>query len=449
MVKRKEGIRIMFVMVLGLFFVTAPRASGDVKSATVNLPRHPSPVTIQYEVHNGVAIFQGDIELGKESELNAPVRRGYAWSSKDRVGMISQPLAVKAGDDVLWPGGIVPYVIDSNVPSGLSSEIQGAVQDYNRTNIKLQQRNEENDYVRFVRDDNIKGAGQSPIGRQGGRQDIKLKSDAGTATVIHELGHAIGLWHEQARNDRDSFVEVLWDNIESGLKHNFDKHISDGIDVGPYDFESRMHYGRKAFGKRDPLSGETLETLRSLIPGENIQPSNQLSMIDIQGVNSIYRDVTCGRVPILYEHDGLQGTLVSLEWSSPNLGDQNMGDRGSSLCVPQGWEVTLYEDADYKGSFITITGPQVILDLKRDRPNGRDWGDKISSVRVSGVQANPIPLGCDTEPVVFEHDRYRGRRLSLSQNVSTLHQSSIDLGDKISSICVPDVSRTVGLYVFW
>ncbi|PFX22879.1 Protein SpAN [Stylophora pistillata] len=41
--------------------------------------------------------------------------------------------------------------------------------------------------------------------------------------ISPELGHALGLFHEQARPDRNMYVNTERDNIEAGKESNFDK----------------------------------------------------------------------------------------------------------------------------------------------------------------------------------------------------------------------------------
>ena len=65
----------------------------------------------------------------------------------------------------------------------------------------------------------------SNVGRVGGAQTLVLGSGCGVfGIVLHEIGHAIGFWHEQSRPDRDDFVEVLINNIFPKRRHNFKKH---------------------------------------------------------------------------------------------------------------------------------------------------------------------------------------------------------------------------------
>ncbi len=40
--------------------------------------------------------------------------------------------------------------------------------------------------------------------------------------IVHELGHAIGFWHEQNRPDRGNYIDILYNNVEYGKSINFD-----------------------------------------------------------------------------------------------------------------------------------------------------------------------------------------------------------------------------------
>ena len=63
----------------------------------------------------------------------------------------------------------------------------------------------------------------SLYGRQGGNQSVSLddfclfpiESDR-APTVLHELMHALGFWHELDRYDRDNYVIINWENIAKG-----------------------------------------------------------------------------------------------------------------------------------------------------------------------------------------------------------------------------------------
>lgn len=68
-----------------------------------------------------------------------------------------------------------------------------------------------------------------------------------TDTVEHELMHALGFMHEQARTDRDDHVVVHFDNIDVDKYSNFEKADSVDSRGSPYDRRSVMHYSNYAF----------------------------------------------------------------------------------------------------------------------------------------------------------------------------------------------------------
>ena len=55
------------------------------------------------------------------------------------------------------------------------------------------------------------------MGKIGGNQTFSLDNDClYPDTIKHELMHAVGFFHEQSRTDRDDYVKIYYDNIQTG-----------------------------------------------------------------------------------------------------------------------------------------------------------------------------------------------------------------------------------------
>jgi hypothetical protein len=116
-------------------------------------------------------------------------------------------------------------------------------------------------------------------------QDISLFGCSLMGNVAHEIMHALGVYHEQSRTDRDGYVQVLWDNIQTTDRHNFQRYVDsglDGEDIGAYDFSSIMHYPYNAFAidRTSPtllkLNGEEIYAQRAALSSGDVYTVERL-----------------------------------------------------------------------------------------------------------------------------------------------------------------------------
>ena len=248
-------------------FCSGPIAGSIFKSGTT-FRRKP----ILYADVGGWAIFEGDIVVGRIGE----------GQDADQVALQSVGISTgPTGQEFRWPNATVPFEIDAGLPN--PQRVTDAIAHWHaNTRIRFVARTAAHaDYVRFVNG----GGCSSWVGRQGGPQDITLGPNCTTGNAIHEIGHAVGLWHEQSREDRDGFVQIAWSNIDPSMQHNFTQHVTDGDDLGGYDYGSVMHYPPTAFS----INGQpTIVAIQPVPPGTSIGQRSGLSAGDIAGVHMMY-----------------------------------------------------------------------------------------------------------------------------------------------------------------
>ena len=250
---------------------------------------------IAYEVIDGLAIYDGDIILGTAEEVAG---WGAEWSPQTGglppISRAAPPGRRQNGAPCLWPGGIIPYVIDDDVPG--RDRILRAIREWDtKTILRFVERTSQQDYLHYTLG-SVSGAwlcaGDSP-----GNVVIQIGPGGSSYEVIlHGIGHALGWAHEQQRRDRDRWVTVFSENIAATpyAQGNWHPDVGLGVDTGPYDYRSIMTYQAFDHNKRRNHARTLLmETIPPGIPfgGEAMGELSELSPGDIDSVARLYGHV--------------------------------------------------------------------------------------------------------------------------------------------------------------
>lgn len=271
--------------------------------------------TIPYAVINGRAIVEGDIDIGSAEEFP----KGAANYAPPVIPEFLH------GRPTRWPNNTVPYVINPALGAKQRALIAAAIAEWqNHTAVRFEEMAwstrdwRRYNYVKFT----DLGDGRCKTNRIGiapkskkpeSTEDeninwVNLSGCGITGNVVHEIGHVLGLYHEQSRYDRDRYVTVIWANIEDSPGENsnefrsqYCKALYKGGSELPgttYDYLSIMHYPvAGSFAKDCPaLEGGKCPILRpnperlkeQKVSLKKVGQRDGLSQGDIDVINSLY-----------------------------------------------------------------------------------------------------------------------------------------------------------------
>ena len=278
------------------------------------------PVT--YVVKNGKAIFQGDIILEKVDALPS--------FGVDSFGIdYTQYLWPKVGNQYQ-----IPYVIQSG--SGDTTNLNTAISQFNSTfsNIQFVARTAEPDYVNFFFDPfNNNGQGEATVGRAGGEQQVGGAGGSfnpcAVGTILHEMGHTVGLWHEQSRPDRNTYISVNYNNLIKGSISNFNQIYDNAQEATLFDYASIMEYPAFSFSRN---GGPAIESIPAGIPLSNL---TGYTAADIDGIERLYSQAPTA-VTVTSNPPGLQVIVDGATVTTPQVFSNWALNSTHTLDIPSG-----------------------------------------------------------------------------------------------------------------
>ncbi len=138
----------------------------------------------------------------------------------------------------------------------------------------------------------------------------------------------------------------------------------------------------KRYGGRCALFVRDVPNLKALKFNNEVTSLRERSRSGASWANGT--PAACLNRPILFGKQFFRGRQVPLDRSIDDLKGINFRNDASSLCVPSGYRITLYNKTRYRQDPLVIRGPRTIATLKdHRRGRSKNWNNSIESLKVA------------------------------------------------------------------
>lgn len=199
-----------------------------------------------------------------------------------------------------WPGNLVPFYFEGNWTSSEKSVALSAMNKYKSTcYVTFRETSARGNYILKM----VKGAtsgcyaaGQSTIGYVANSTITIAPEQILYHVILHELGHTLGFMHEHQRPDRDSYITINTNNLQSAVISQFNI-VNPNINHSTYDVKSIMHY--KSYTKSLCVVKDTNQPMFYIKAGGSVD-NRDFSTSDINGLRSILGTVGTSKFATVY-----------------------------------------------------------------------------------------------------------------------------------------------------